>query len=447
MYNQEPVQLDPALQALLTLKQRANLTLPNEQPTIAGQTIRQMMGQMGGPQNQGMPPQGMQQQQGQMQPSPQQQQGLPGIIANVQRANPSTQQNAQQGQVDQMAQQVSQRMQQQQQPPGLSGLPAGNMGFKEGGIVPYAAGGEIDLSGLYGRGFSPNDMTASLPENPEVAAIRARQAEIEALNRARPDFYAQQVAALDADRQARAAAAAEQQKRQGFEGLMAILQGGAQSGMAGVGAANTQYNKGITERKEASRQADLLDAQMRVKLGELDYARKIGDVTNAMGVEKDIAGIKRQLEQIGVQREGHGVQREGFGVQTRGQDIQERVAKADRESRERTSAADNVARLAAANLGKDQRANSVNLAQYKEDVKTSGIVDKSKRAVAMAAASPAKAKELRDEINKELAYLAKRNNITYAEAEGELAALMGGAGGAAAPMPSLKYNPKTGKVE
>jgi len=248
MYNQQPTQLDPALQALITLKQRANPTLPNGQPTVAGQ----MMGQSGmgiaGP-NQAMPPQGQQQDQ---------QQGLPSIIEKAQQANPSMQQNAQQGQVDQMAQQVSQRMQQQQQPPGVTGLPASNMGFREGGIVPYADGGSIAMPP---------------PENSEVAAIHARQAEIEALNKARPDFYGQNIAALEADKQARAAAAAAQQKRQGFEGLMALLQGGAQSGMAGMGAANTQFNRGVAERKEAGRQADLLDDKIRVKLGELDYAR------------------------------------------------------------------------------------------------------------------------------------------------------------------------------
>lgn len=423
MYNQQPTQLDPALQALITLKQRANPTLPNGQPTVAGQ----MMGQSGmgiaGP-NQAMPPQGQQQDQ---------QQGLPSIIEKAQQANPSMQQNAQQGQVDQMAQQVSQRMQQQQQPPGVTGLPASNMGFREGGIVPYADGGSIDLSGLYGRGFS-TESASPTPENSEVAAIRARQAEIEALNKARPDFYGQNIAALEADKQARAAAAAAQQKRQGFEGLMALLQGGAQSGMAGMGAANTQFNRGVAERKEAGRQADLLDAQMRVKLGELDYARKIGDLTSAMGVEKDIAGIKRQMDQIAAQREG-------TAMQGRGYDITAQTAAADREARAKESAANRASQMEVARLGQERRGNAENLAQFRAEVTAMGFKKMYEDAQQRSKYDSVGGKDMKDKADNALAALAAKYNLSKDDIRDTVDSAP------TSPAAQLKYNPKTGKVE
>ena len=242
-------------------------------------------------------------------PQQQIQQGLPGVIQNLSAANPSVQKNAEQGQVADMAQKVTAQMQRQSQPPGITGLPAGNMQFSEGGIIPYANGGGIDLSGVqYGAGMAPVGIegalapTPALEESPEIATIRAKQREIEALNRGRPDFYKQNIAALEADKQVRAEAAAQQQKRQGFEGLMALLTGGAKSGMAGMGEANTQFNKGIVAQQDAARQANLLDAQMRIKLGELEYARQIGDVTNAMKTEADIAGLKRQMEVNAINR-------------------------------------------------------------------------------------------------------------------------------------------------
>ena len=104
--------------------------------------------------------------------------------------------------------------------------------------------------------------------------------------------------------------------------------------MGGMGRASTQFDKVQSERKDAARQANLLDAQMRVKLGELEHARQIGDVNSEISTMKEIAGIKHQMAQVAVQREGH-------GVQTRGQDITAGTATADREARARESVARN----------------------------------------------------------------------------------------------------------
>jgi hypothetical protein len=277
------------------------------------------------------------------------------------------QQNAQQGQVDQMAQQVAQRMQQQQQPPGVSGLPAGNMGFREGGIIPYANGGGVDLSGLYGRNMSPQAgiegalaPTPAMEESPDIAAIRAELARVKALQNARPDYHAQQIAALDADKQARAKAAAAQQERQGFEGLMALLAGGAKGGLGGMGDANTQFNKELAGRQNAGREATLLDAQMRIKLGELEHARQIGDATNAMSAAKDIAGIKRQME-------ANAINRAQVAEAGRGHTMTSNTAAAQIASREKEGGLDRKSAQIIAGMrgGAEGGGGRLNLAEYK----------------------------------------------------------------------------------
>lgn len=308
-------------------------------------------------------------------PQQQIQQGLPGVIQNLSAANPSVQKNAEQGQVADMAQKVTAQMQRQSQPPGITGLPAGNMQFSEGGIIPYASGGDIDLStsDIGVGGASAGAPTAALEESPEIATIRAKQREIEALNRGRPDFYKQSIAALEADKQARAEAAAQQQKRQGFEGLMALLTGGAKSGMAGMGEANTQFNKGIVAQQDAARQANLLDAQMRTKLGELEHARQIGDVTNAMKTEADIAGLKRQMEVNAINRAQ--VAETGRGRVTTAETAANRLRQ-DAEQAEldrKVRASEQTSRERIAELGLGRQEDKANREEFKIGLAASGI--------------------------------------------------------------------------
>jgi len=63
-----------------------------------------------------------------------------------------------------------------------------------------------------------------------------------------------------------------------------------------------QFNKELMGRQNAGREASLLDAQMRVKLDEAEYARQRGSIAEAMGIEKEIAGLKRQMEANAINR-------------------------------------------------------------------------------------------------------------------------------------------------
>jgi len=301
MYDQQQTtQLDPLTQALITLKQGASPTTPNGQPTIAGQTMAAMQ-----PQQPQTPPQGglpgMLPQGGQPQ-----QQGIASIAQNAATGNAIQQQQQQQAQEAMM--QMAQQQQQQQQPQmmaegGLAGLSAGNMGFAEGGIIPtmeYANGGlSLDLSKLYGQGFTPTpDMTGALPtepESPEVAELRRLQAERVALDKQRiPELYTRGTEAVSAARNEAEAAQQQALKERGMDRLMAVLGAGAKSRFgAGEGYLNFQ---------DAARKADALYAQQKQLLAmqqlEQDkyrYSLEAGSNTAAAEAGKNIAGIKDKL--------------------------------------------------------------------------------------------------------------------------------------------------------
>jgi len=510
MYNQQPAQLDPATQALAQavslLKQRANPMTQNGSPTVAAQVMQAAQPQQAAPQ------------------------GLPGIIANAQQAAPSVAQNAQASQTNQMAQQVAQRMQQQQQPPGVTGLPANNMGFAEGGIVPveeYAEGGPAWYESLpegallrklskfladrekgvsewearntpetikpnnaaqeafrglealdagkvniappsappqqaprrpaaapqaaakpsgfkmpeYGAGFAPGagimsgmPAPAAASSNPDIDSAQALKARLMELNEKRPDFLAQQMAALDADKKARGEEEASQKDRMGFNKLMAVLGGAARGGMGGMGEATTAFNRGVDAQRNAAREAALLDAQMRIKLGELDHARKVGDLTSYIAIDKDIAGIRNQMEQLKVQREGQQMQKYGYdtGASTADKDRAAAMERARLEaaSRERTAA-----------MGQGRTENAERLKLYLSDINTP---DMKKLAEAVEAAERYKAPNaatMRKQLNDKRAEFARLRGITPQEAAaGDTGAAPGGSA-------ELKYNPKTGKIE
>jgi hypothetical protein len=430
MYNQQPTQLDPALQALITLKQRANPILPNGQPTVAGQMMGQAgigainPAQMGAPQAQAMPPQG------------QQQQGLPGIIANVQKANPSMQQNAQQGQVDQMAQQVSQRMQQQQQPPGVSGLPANNMGFAEGGIVPYFDGGGVDLSQVkYGQGFTPAAGIAGAlptePESPEVAELRMREAERAALAKQRiPELYSRGTEAIDAARNEAEAAQQQVLKERGMERLMAVLSAGSRS-RYGAGEGYLNFQNAARKSDALYAQQKQLNAMARLEQDKLRYSLETGSNTAAQEAVKNIAGIKDKLSDNAFQIKQLAETARGTDVRAAESQADREArgmeSKADRESRERISAGSNATTLKAATIREelDQKraTRAASLALYRQQV--AGLIKRRDAKMPFDSAGAEK-------INKQIKNLSEQSGFTPLELLGveDAGAGAGGAGGA-----------------
>lgn len=123
MLNKQPVQLSPALQALMVLQQQANPVAPNGQPTIAGQMAQKAQ-------------QGIMQPMMASAPSMDESQGIAGVLDQVRGSMPSVQQNAQNAQAEGIAQRAAQIMQKPKSD-GVAGLAAPNMGFAEGGVIGY----------------------------------------------------------------------------------------------------------------------------------------------------------------------------------------------------------------------------------------------------------------------------------------------------------------------
>lgn len=112
-----------ATQALNTLQQTAAPTTPQGAPTVAGAAQQALAQRLQGGSGA----------------------GIAQVAQQAQNAAPILQQQAQEAQAQQIAQQAAQMMQGQQQGPGIAGLPAGNMQFKEGGVIGYAVGGNESL--------------------------------------------------------------------------------------------------------------------------------------------------------------------------------------------------------------------------------------------------------------------------------------------------------------
>jgi hypothetical protein len=445
MYNQQQVtQLDPLTQALITLKQGANLTTPKDNKlSVAGQAVQAMQ-----PQQLQMPPQGI------MGMAPQggqsQSQGIMGAAQNA--ATGAAIQQMQEQEKQKALMQMAQRQQQAQQQQfmaaegGLAMLPARNMGFKEGGIIP--------------PGIRPPELPPEV-ESPEQREMAATRQQLLALQKNRPDFTAQLMSTLDADKQAREKIAAAQAANAPdvLSRLGELARNYSASGMRGVSEGVEQNKKAATTRMEAEREANRLDALERVKLQQADYAMKIGDLDKAKEFTKEAAGIRNQQNQL--RQTEFGNRANIFGTQSRAEVDREQTAAANERNRATLAAQAEENKL---NRGSQERiagmkANSGNdetlkteLALYQLTMRQSGVDDLRTKIARMPngldgkptpekLALETQANTMESNIIKRFSNLSKYMNLDAGAGAGA------GAGanpaGTGAPK-KLVYNPKTG---
>jgi hypothetical protein len=460
MYNQPMTQLDPATQALAqavqVLKQRSNPTTPNGQPTIAGQAMQAAQAQMQPP----MPPQGIMQPPQGGQP---QSQGIMGAAQNAATGAAIQQMQQQQAQEAMMA--MAQQQQAQQQPPqgmaagGVARLHAGNMGFKEGGIIPavgYAGGGGIDLSKLYGSEplAASYGITGALPAEPEsseVAEMRMRQAERAALDKQRiAELYARGTEATKNSDAAADAAQKEALKERYFERLLAVTGAGAQS-RYGAGEGYLNFQNAARKADALYAQQKQLNAMQQLEQDKYRYSLEAGSNTAAQDALKNIAGIKDKLAD-------NALQIRQLAETARGNDLRATVdreqiaagdarSEADREGRRLESGAKIAADKYIAGLGLDRAEKAQNIKLFLNDM-NSVEMKKLQEQVASAKRNkspdaPALEKRLSDKRTSYAKYYKLTPQDVASAYEYAGASASAGAGGPA----EFKYNPKTGKVE
>lgn len=425
MYNQQYTPPSPPTQALMQaveeLKQSANPSTPSGGLSIAGKTMQAAQAKMQ-PQ---MPPQGIMQLSQDGQP---QSQGIAGFARNA--ATGAAIQQMQQQEAQQALMALAKQQQQQPQmmaEGGVAGLRTSGMEFAEGGIIPTM----------------PADV-----ESLEMASIRNRQKQLEELQRNSPDFSAQQLAALDADRQARQQIAEKQTAAAVhpiFDMAAAWRRGGAGAGLEAVKAGRLAD----ANRMEAARVAEQLDAAARIKIAEAKQAKLEGNIGKLMEVDKDLANIRNQQRQLQSSIYGHDVSK--YGHQTKAEVDREQIAsaekrsQADREARALESKAEMGSRERIAALGLDRAEKAQNLRQYLDAMNSSDMKKLGESVASAEKRKSADAPALRKQLNEKRANYAKYYKLTPQEA----ASAFEGAGASAstAGAAELKYNPKTGKIE
>jgi hypothetical protein len=181
--------------------------------------------------------------------------------------------------------------------------------------APSARAGQFTMpSTEYGKGFDPASagILGALPpgvrppelppevETPEQREMAEERKRLLALQQNRPDFTAQLMSALDADKQTREKIAAAQAANAPdvVSRLGQLARNYSASGMRGVSEGLEANKKAATARMEATRQADKLDALARVELQKAEYAMKIGDIDKAIAHTEKAAGMRDKQNQF-----------------------------------------------------------------------------------------------------------------------------------------------------
>lgn len=440
--SQQPItSLNPLTQALITLKQGAAPTTPNGQPTVAGQMLSAM------------------------QPQQTQSPGIAGLVQNA--AIGAAIQQQQQQEAQQALMRMAQQQQQQQQPAeGLAGLPAGNMGFKEGGIIPtvgYAGGGTTQgvdpfANVEFGRGFVPAPGIAGAlpaePENAEVAEIRRLQAERAALDKQRiPELYQRGVGAIAAANKDLETAQQQALKNRGMDRLISVLAAGARS-KYGAGEGYLAFEEAAKKSDALYAQQKQLNAMQLLEQDKLRYANETGSNAAAVSAVNNIATIRDKLAD-------NAQQIRQLAETTRGNDLNAAVRReeiaaanarqqAEIEARALEGKAERESRAGIASRAQARQEERENREQFKLALSATKIADRIKNLAAMQYNPKFKADY--DAALKELDALAKEYNVPS-----NFARIMANVGGDAPASPGapaapgarkkLVYNSATGKVE
>jgi hypothetical protein len=296
------------------------------------------------------------------------------------------------------------------------------MDFAEGGIIPAM----------------PADV-----DTPEMARYLKRQTQLEQLQNLRPDFAAQQLAALDADKQAKekiAAAQAEANVHPIFDMAAAWRRGGAAAGLEAVKSRRMDE----ANRMEAARVANQLDAAARIKIAESKAARKEGNVVAMMTADKELASIRNQKRQLESSIYGHDVSK--YGHQTKAEVDREQIAaanarsQADREARALESKAEMGSRERIAALGIDRAEKAQNLKMYSIERSSPDMKKLSESVAAAEKRDSPDAPALRKAYNDRLTALEKKYKLTRQEAasafeDADVIAAGAPAAGAGLPLP------------
>lgn len=188
-----------ATQALNALQQTAAPTTPQGAPTVAGAAQQALAQRLQGGSGA----------------------GIAQVAQQAQNAAPILQQQAQEAQTQQVAQQAAQMMQEQGQSPGIAGLPADNMQFKEGGVIGYAVGGNESLD--EDETDDTEDDGDEEPDLPGGIAAAISPARIKALQAARAKILAEKLPTVltgeEAYKQLAGVAKPWEAQRKGIAGL------------------------------------------------------------------------------------------------------------------------------------------------------------------------------------------------------------------------------------
>jgi hypothetical protein len=221
-----------------------------------------------------------------------------GIAGQIQ-----AQQLAEQQQKARDPQAVAQMAAQMVQGQGIAGLPAQNMQFREGGVVGFDRGGPAPMG--IPMPTAPEFEGAMAQAEKYAPQVAAQQEELRQIAKDRqaaidsaPNLTQEGIAAIQQAAAEREALMRERAEGQGLRKFMAAMRDVRTHGNAYEGLEDQ-----IFARAEAGQKAKLADAQMILKLKEIEQADKLKQFDRKEALIKDLHALdkykQKSLEDLG----------------------------------------------------------------------------------------------------------------------------------------------------